>query len=171
MSEPHKIALDAEQKEWLGKMTAEERLELIREICIDWDGYRDADHLGDLLNEVWTYAAFPVAKKDPQSVREPKTAYWIPSSQTARVMTLEELDAIYQTKERHIWPFNTPPWLWMTVNPDVRQTRGFWICWRDIMYCLENDSPFYVRENYGKVWKIWTAEPTDEQREAVKWDE
>lgn len=92
------------------------------------------------------------------------------TAQTARVMTLEELDAIYQTKERHIWPFNTPPWLWMTVNPDVRQTRGFWICWRDIMYSLENDSPFYVRENYGKVWKIWTAEPTDEQIKAVPWE-
>lgn len=80
MSEPHKIELDTEEKEWLGKMTAEERLELIREICVDWDGYRDADHLGDLLNEVWIYAAFPVAKKDPQSARELKTAYWVPSS-------------------------------------------------------------------------------------------
>lgn len=89
------------------------------------------------------------------------------AAQTARVMTLEELDAIY--KEWRTWPFNTPPYLWMTVNPDVRQTRGFWICWRDIMYSLENDSPFYVRENYGKVWKIWTAEPTDEQQKAVKW--
>lgn len=92
------------------------------------------------------------------------------AGQTARVMTLEELDAIYQTKELHTWPFNTPPYLWMTVNPDIRQIRGFWICWRDIKYSLENDSPFYVRENYGKVWKIWTAEPTDEQREAVPWD-
>ena len=93
------------------------------------------------------------------------------AARTARVMTLEELDAIYQTKEMHTWPFNTPPYLWMTVNPDVRQTRGFWICWRDIMYCFENSSPFYVRENYGKVWKIWTAEPTDGQRKAAKWDE
>lgn len=90
--------------------------------------------------------------------------------QKPRVLTLEELDVIYQTREQHTWPFNTPPWLWMTVNPDVRRTRGFWICWRDIMYCFENSSPFYVRENYGKVWKIWTAEPTDEQMEAVKWE-
>lgn len=90
--------------------------------------------------------------------------------QVARVMSLEELDAIYQIKERHTWPFNTPPYLWMTVNPDVRQTRGFWICWRDIMYSLENDSPFYVRENYGKVWKILTAEPTDEQRRNISWE-
>lgn len=93
------------------------------------------------------------------------------AAQTARVMTLEELEAIYQKKDTHVWPFTTPPYLWMTVNPDVRLTRGFWICWRDIMYSLENDSPIYVRENYGKVWKIWTAEPTDEQREAVKWDD
>lgn len=91
-------------------------------------------------------------------------------AQEPRVMTLEELDAIYQTKKWHTWPFNTPPYLWMTVNPDVRQTRGFWICWRDIMYSLENNSPFYVRENYGKVWKILTAEPTDEQREAIPWE-
>lgn len=89
--------------------------------------------------------------------------------QKPRVLTLEELDAIYQTKEWHIWPFNTPPWLWMTVNPDVRQTRGFWICWRDIKYSLENDSTFYVRKNYGKVWKIWTAEPTDEQIKEEAW--
>ena len=102
-------------------------------------------------------------------LRQQERIVELEAAQTARVMTLEELDAIYQTKERHIWPFNTPPWLWMTVNPDVRQTRGFWICWRDIMYSLENDSPFYVRENYGKVWKIWTAEPTDEQQKAVKW--
>ena len=87
----------------------------------------------------------------------------------ARVMLLEELDAIYQTREQHTWPFNTPPYLWMTVNPDVRQTRGLWICWRDIKYSLENDSPFYVRENYGKVWKIWTAEPTDEQIKEEAW--
>ena len=91
-------------------------------------------------------------------------------AQEPRVMTLEELDAIYQTKELHTWPFNTPPYLWMTVNPDVRHTRGFWICWRDIKYSLENDDPFYVRKNYGKVWKIWTTEPTDEQIKAVKWD-
>lgn len=92
------------------------------------------------------------------------------AAQMARVMSLEELDAIYQIKERHTWPFNAPPYLWMIVNPDVRLTRGFWICWRDIMYCLENSSPFYVRENYGKVWKILTAEPTDEQRRNTSWE-
>ncbi len=25
-------------------------------------------------------------------------------------------------------------------------------------------------ENYQKTWRCWTARPTDEQREAVKWE-
>ena len=90
--------------------------------------------------------------------------------QEPQVLTLEELDTIYNTEKTHVWPFNRSPYLWMTINPDVRLTSGYWICWRDIMYSLENNNPFYVRENYEKVWKIWTARLTDEQREAVKWD-
>lgn len=76
--------------------------------------------------------ALALISKQKERIRELEEAH------VARVMTLEELDAIYQTKEWHTWPFNTPPWLWMTVNPDVRQTGGFWICWRDIMDSLES---------------------------------
>ena len=91
--------------------------------------------------------------------------------QEPRVLTLEDLDIIYNAEKTHVWPFNWPPYLWMRVNPDVRLTSGYWICWRDIMYSLENNSPFYARENYGKAWMIWTKKPTDEQRKAVKWDD
>lgn len=91
--------------------------------------------------------------------------------QEIKSMTLEELDEIYEKQDTHIWPFDTPPYLWMTVNPDVRLTDGFWICWRDIMYSIKNESPFYVRENYGKAWLIWTGKPTQEQVQAVKWNE
>jgi len=90
--------------------------------------------------------------------------------QEIKSMTLEELDEIYEKQDTHIWPFDTPPYLWMTVNPDVRLTDGFWICWRDVMYSIKNDSPFYVRENYGKAWLIWTGKPTQEQVQAVKWN-
>lgn len=88
-----------------------------------------------------------------------------------RPLTIQDLEAIYNTRADHVWPYNTPPELWMTVNPKVRRICGFWICWRDIVYSLEGRSPFYVRENYGKVWMIWTREPTDEQQEGVQWDE
>lgn len=86
-------------------------------------------------------------------------------------LTIQDLEAIYNTRADHVWPYNMPPELWMTVNPKVRRICGFWICWRDIVYSLESRSPFYVRENYGKVWMIWTRKPTDEQQEEVQWDE
>ena len=87
-----------------------------------------------------------------------------------RVLTLDELDAVFNKQQNHAWPYNSPPYLWMTVNPEIRRTDGFWICWRDIVSCLTDGSPFYTRENYNKSWKIWSKEPTDEQREAVAWN-
>jgi len=90
--------------------------------------------------------------------------------QEIKSMTLEELDEIYEKQDTHIWPFDTPPYLWMTVNPDVRLTDGFWASWSDIKYSIENDAPFYVRENYGKAWLIWKGKPTQEQVQAVKWE-
>lgn len=34
------------------KMTAQERLEHIKDIALDWDGYRSAKHLGGLIDEI-----------------------------------------------------------------------------------------------------------------------
>lgn len=28
---------------------------------------------------------------------------------------------------------------------------------------------WYKAEDYGKTWRLWTTEPTDEQREATPW--
>jgi hypothetical protein len=30
---------------------------------------------------------------------------------------------------------------------------------------------WYRLDDYGTTWRCWTAEPTEEQRKAVKWDE
>ena len=46
-------------KKWLDTQTAEERLSTIKDICVDWDGYRTAAGLGGLVNEIWAYAAYP----------------------------------------------------------------------------------------------------------------
>lgn len=54
-----------ETKLWLDGMTAEERLREIADICIDWDGYRTAEGLGGLLNEIWAYARYPVKAQEP----------------------------------------------------------------------------------------------------------
>lgn len=66
-----------ETKKWLDSQTAEERLTTIKDICLDWDGYRTAAGLGGLINEIWAYAAYPCKNK-------------------AHVMSLDEIKRITQ---------------------------------------------------------------------------
>lgn len=61
--QPQKEELNEEQCRWLADMTAKQRLRLIKDICVDWDGYRTADKLGELINEIWAYAAYPVTRE------------------------------------------------------------------------------------------------------------
>lgn len=56
--EPKRIDLEEETKAWLDKMDAVDALANIANICIDWDGYRTADGLGGLVNEIWAYARY-----------------------------------------------------------------------------------------------------------------
>jgi len=86
-------------------------------------------------------------------------------SDEPRVMTLDELLTVGD-----VWKYNTPPYLWMDVNPDIRLTDGFWVAWRDISNAIRGLNPKYTDENYSTDWRCWTARPTDEQREAVKWE-
>ena len=55
---PKCIELTDETKSWLDKMDAVDALNNIADICIDWDGYRTADGLGGLINEIWAYARY-----------------------------------------------------------------------------------------------------------------
>lgn len=56
---PDPDELSTETKKWLDAQTPEERLKTIKDICLDWDGYRTAAGLGGLVNEIWAYAAYP----------------------------------------------------------------------------------------------------------------
>lgn len=56
--EPKRIDLADETKAWLDKMDAVDALGNIANICIDWDGYRTANGLGGLINEVLAYARY-----------------------------------------------------------------------------------------------------------------
>lgn len=61
--------LEERTKKWLDEMTAKERLEEIAAILDDWDGYRTAKGLAELINEVWAYALYHVKEesKNPQA--------------------------------------------------------------------------------------------------------
>ena len=82
--------------------------------------------------------------------------------QEPRVMTADEVQPdelvwIEVPQSDEIWPallrredwFDDPTWA----------MRG---------YALAG---YYRDEGYGRDWRCWTARPTDEQREAVKWDD
>lgn len=81
--------------------------------------------------------------------------------QEPRVLTAEEIQEdelvwIEVPQSDEIWPallretdwFDHPTWV----------MRG---------YAL---AAHYLHEGYGRDWRCWTARPTDEQRETVKWE-
>lgn len=55
---PKLLDLPNKTKAWLDEMDAVDALGNIADICIDFDGYRTANGLGELINEVRTYASY-----------------------------------------------------------------------------------------------------------------
>ncbi len=83
--------------------------------------------------------------------------------QEARVMTLDEVkdldwDYCYLEEER------LPGKEYRAVCGDYALTCITWPCIASMRIQYGDDS-------YGKKWRCWSAKPTDEQRQAVKWDE
>lgn len=94
---PNPRELSAETKKWLDARTPEERLEIIKDICVDWDGYRTAAGLGGLINEIWAYAAYPCNNKaHTMSLDEIKSntheTLWMESKVDNTITQLNEKD-------------------------------------------------------------------------------
>lgn len=87
-------------------------------------------------------------------------------AQEPRVLTLGDLRDIGS-----VWALNTPPYLYMDTNPRYRRIVGSWVAWRNIYELISGLYPTYNADNYGKIWRCWSARPTDAQREVVKWDD
>lgn len=47
-----------DMKSFLKRLNAEEFITFIHDLCFDWDGYRFADGLATLLNEIRSYTAY-----------------------------------------------------------------------------------------------------------------
>lgn len=90
--------------------------------------------------------------------------------QTARIMTLEEIDGILSgSMESH----NTIFW----AESRSKTTCSFGVFQLD----YSDDGEFealligcswpshYRRETYGITWRVWTTKPTDEQRRMTPW--
>lgn len=88
-------------------------------------------------------------------------------AQEPRVMTIEEIEQWNQ------------PDVWMEMKdgkPDIcgdylmPMTRMHYEFWCAIIVDGSKHPPALNGDYYGKTWRCWTSRPTDEQREAVKWD-
>lgn len=90
-------------------------------------------------------------------------------AQAPRVMTLEELEDALDTV------------VWLDIPNTENLADGYSLI---MAYSHKNgfiflESPFgdnpsqdrFEYKDYGITWRCWTSRPTDEQREAVKWDE
>ena len=85
-------------------------------------------------------------------------------AQKPRVMTLEEVEAL--------------PYGHVLIETDKNES----LRWLDaLMFCKNTNFSFdfitlegrarLLGTEYNREWRCWTSRPTDEQREAVKWDE
>lgn len=94
-------------------------------------------------------------------------------AQEPRVMTLEELKN------------NVDNPCWFESHGTYMGYKGFWIipyaftAWETMYYVFplmqinERGDSHYSELGlpaYNKAWRCWTSRPTDEQREAVKWE-
>lgn len=83
-----------------------------------------------------------------------------------RVLTLDELRALYDTVH----------FVWVEDNGDDNCFNGY----AEVDVYKEKVELFEFgnevqwepdNDNYGKTWRCWSARPTDEQREAVPWQD
>lgn len=89
-----------------------------------------------------------------------------------RVLTLGDVIACSSRKE----------WLWFEENAYGYVEESSMICAQiysfgdswiavDVPSQTHDETIEFDNENYGKTWRCWSAKPTDEQREAVPWQD
>lgn len=81
--------------------------------------------------------------------------------QEARVMTLEELQAIETP-----WNRNTPPYLFVEERSS---TEARWMSWGFMHDCVRLLGTMGV-QNYGTKWRVWNLQPTPEQMRDTPWE-
>lgn len=86
-------------------------------------------------------------------------------AQEPRVLTLEEVRCA-----------NEKP-MWFESKGTFRGQKGFWVLSKGVspsyvirlIPAIGKDDTELSLAAYGKVWRCWTSQPTDEQRKVVKW--
>ena len=126
----------------------------------DEDENDDGWHFSDTMKEYgWDEEDKQRAIKYHEQWKKAKALL---KEQEARLMTLDEVKAFdwdycYLEEER------LPGKVYRAVCGEYALTCITWPCVSSMRIQHGDDS-------YGKKWRCWSSKPTDEQRQAVKWD-
>lgn len=83
-----------------------------------------------------------------------------------RPLSLDDVLQIYHALDDHVWPYNTPPYLWCEVNRKMYDAFPGWVTWREVMSIIERMVTLrpYSIDNYGELWVLYMRCP-DKKRE------
>lgn len=117
-------------KKWLDAQTAEERLSTIKDICVDWDGYRTAAGLGSLINEIWAYAAYPCNNKAhvislDELRHTTRETLWLESKADNKLIQInkEGIAALFLTGTLFNWSGFNKNWRCWDKEPTIEQMK------------------------------------------------
>ena len=85
--------------------------------------------------------------------------------QEPRVMTLKEVKNLQSLRDGAIW-LEALSGLFPALPEICMLNTTFFVA-----IPLNNYRGHFDNKYYGKTWRCWTARPTDEQREAAKWND
>ena len=148
--QPKRIDLQEDTKAWLDEMDAVEVLGTIADICQDWDGYRTANDLGGLINEIWAYARYCADR--------------LLKAQEPRVMSLEEIqhtDAVW---------LETHGWVGGDVQETVLRCRSDFENYVTEFATNDDCDITCVNSKIGIEWRCWTSKPDEKVRTETPWE-
>lgn len=90
--------------------------------------------------------------------------------QEPRLMQFSEIMEIYNTDPHHVWPYNTPPYLYIQEHPHVRDSSESWAAWCEIRDIIEGELFGHTAQSYGKTWRCWTTRPDEKVRAETAWE-
>ena len=114
------------------------------------------------INELEQLKKFAIKNDMPGIEKTTKSAIELLKDQEPRVMKLEEVKAFgwdycYLEEER-------------LQGKEYRAVCGDYVLTCITWPCVTSMRIQHGDEDYGKKWRCWSAKPTDEQRQAVKWE-
>jgi len=114
------------------------------------------------INELEQLKKFAIKNNMPGIEKTTKSAIELLKGQEPMVMTLEEVKAFgwdycYLEEER-------------LTGKEYRSVCGDYALTCITWPCIASMRIQYGDDSYGTKWRCWSAKPTDEQRQAVKWE-